>query len=263
MMRFHQFEGRFGGYRTFDKQAGGPGGGPHGGPFRTLPERFDGEPGDGFRTLPERFDVEPGDGFRTLPERFDGGNMPRGFGPHGGRPGFHGRPPMEPPSRDFMKARIEEADLDELLMLAGRMARRPEGGPAQGQNLILSILAGRDSLSQRALQQMLGIQPGSLSEILTKLERKGYLCREKAEDRRGNLLRITDAGRQALPDAEKPEADDRFAALTDQQQDQLAALLRALLNDWVERFAPPPRGPGRFGAPRGGHPAPPDQTIKV
>ena len=102
---------------------------------------------------------------------------------------------------------------------------------------ILSILAGREALSQRELQQMLGVQPGSLSEILTKLERKGLITREKAEDRRGNLLRITDAGREALPKAGDVPEDDPLAPLTVEQQDQLASMLRTLLNHWVDAMA--------------------------
>ena len=128
--------------------------------------------------------------------------------------------------------------------MAGRMVhRRPQGGPARGQALVLSILAGREALSQRELQQMLGIQPGSLSELLSKLEVKGYLTREKAEDRRGNLLRITDAGRAALPEIDADDEADPLSPLSGEQQDQLAELLRTLLNAWVDRLEPPcPRG---------------------
>lgn len=223
-----------------------------GGRFQTLPEHF-GEgrdiPEGGFRTLPERpFDGE----FRTMPERFDRGRAPGGPGfPRGGRPPFGGMPPHRPPA-EFLKARVGEADLAELLTLAGRMARRrPEGDPAQGQNLVLSILAGREALTQRALQLMLGVQPGSLSELLTKLERKGLITREKAEDRRGNVLRITEAGRAAIPEADRDDGDDAFAALTAEQQAQLGELLRALLYDWISRAEPEPRG---HRPPSGGGP---------
>ena len=136
-----------------------------------------------------------------------------------------------------------------LIDMAGRMAqRRPQGGPAKRQALVLSILAGRSPLSQRELQQMLGIQPGSLSELLSKLEAKGCLTREKAEDRRGNLLRITDAGRAAIPGEAHTPDDDPLSPLTGDQQDQLAALLRTLLTAWVDRLEPPfPRGHGPYG----------------
>lgn len=172
---------------------------------------------------------------RCMPRRhgMPGGPGGIGFGPDG--PGRPGNMPPRRPDPEFLKRRIEDSDLMELIDMAGRMAqRRPQSGPARSQSLVLSILAGRDALTQRELQQMLGIQPGSLSELVSKLEGKGYLIREKAEDRRGNLLRITDGGRAAIPSADEAPEDDPFAVLTDQEQDQLALLLRKLLSNWVD-----------------------------
>ena len=186
--------------------------------------------GEEYRAMPRDFN-DRSDDFRCMPR---GHGMPggHGFGPGGFGPG--GMPPRRPDPA-FLKRRIEESDLMELIDMAGRMAqRRPQGGPARSQALILSILAGRDDLSQRELQQMLAIQPGSLSELVSKLEGKGYLTREKAKDRRGNLLRITEAGRNAISSADKNPDDDPFTALSDAQQDELAALLRTLLNAWVD-----------------------------
>ena len=211
--------------------------------FRNRGGRGSGErpmriPGMGHAPDMEDFDV--------MPRRFHHGGegpqcMPRGHrgpGGHGFGPGGHGGPGGMPPRRpdpEFLKRRIEDSDLMELIDMAGRMAqRRPQGGPAKSQALVLSILAGREVLSQRELQQMLGIQPGSLSELLSKLEAKGYLTREKAEDRRGNLLRITEAGRDAIPTVDDMPQDDPFSVLSDDQQDQLAGLLRTLLGHWVE-----------------------------
>ena len=101
---------------------------------------------------------------------------------------------------------------------------------------------------------MLGIQPGSLSELISKLEAKGFLTREKAEDRRGNLLRITDAGREAIPQVDHAPEDDPFAPLTDEQQDRLAALLRTLLAGWVDELEPPCHRGHRAPFPRGDGP---------
>lgn len=170
-----------------------------------------------------------------------GPGFPGGFGGHGmpGGPGGHGMPPRRP-NPEFLKRRVAEGDVMDLLDMAGRMAHAlPQGGPARGQALILSILAGREALSQRELQQMLGIQPGSLSELISKLEAKGQLTREKAEDRRGNLLRITEAGRAALPAPGDAPEDDPLAPLSADQQDQLADLLRTLLTAWIDRLEPP------------------------
>ena len=245
------------------------------------PGGFNGENNFGPRTTPRDFSGENHFGPHTAPRSFNGENnfaphtAPRGFGPggpggHGGHggpsghggpgkpggpgfPGGHGGPgrpgfPPRRPNPEFLKRRVAEADLAELIDMAGRMVhRRPQGGPARGQALVLSILAGREALSQRELQQMLGIQPGSLSELISKLEAKGLLTREKAEDRRGNLLRITDAGRAAIPEAEAAPEDDPFAPLSPEEQDSLAAALRTLLAAWVDELEPEPPAP----APKG------------
>lgn len=238
MYNFNHFEDRMDDHRAFDEREGR---GMHGmgrrhhGPFS---EGFDG-PGRGHHCGP-RGGFGPG-----MPPRGDmgGPGFPGGPGmpPHGMGP--HGMGPRRP-NREFLQRRVEEADLSELVDMAGRMLRRrPQGGPAQGQALILAILAGREALSQRQLQQMLGIQPGSLSELVSKLEAKGFLTREKAEDRRGNLLRITDAGREAASTQPETDGDDPFAPLTAEQQDALADMLRTLLNHWVSQLEDAPRGP--------------------
>ena len=201
---------------------------------------------------------------------FDGNDAPHGFGghregpgfgrpghgghghggpgmpPHGGRPPF-GRPPRPMPDGELLRERIGNAGLMDLLAMAGRlMHHRPGAGAARGQQLILSILAGREGISQRELQQMLGVQPGSMSEIVSKLEKKDLVSREKGEDRRGNLLRITDAGRQMIAGS-TPTADDAaFEALDASERETLARLLRVLLTDWAGRLERGPQPGGQF-----------------
>jgi len=211
---------RHGFSEDFDRHGFGPGEGPRGHHGGRRPERGHGRPP--FDDHPPR-DGFGGQGFRDHPPRDD----------FGGRD-FRGRPPR-PMDADALRQRIEEAGLEELILLCGRMLPRNQGGPGHGQALVLSILAGRESMSQRALQQMLGVQPGSLSELVSKLERKGCLTRERGEDRRGNLLRITEAGRQAIPD-DPATTDDPFSALNDEQRTQLADLLKLLLNHWIDRM---------------------------
>lgn len=216
-----------------------------------------GRPGHGCDDGPEFEDRRGfhGHGHGDGPD-FDGPGRP-GRGPRGGRPPFGGKPPRggRGPERpeEGLSDRIQGACLAELIELAGRLLHhRPGGDAGRGQALVLSILAGRESLSQRELQQLLGVQPGSLSELVSKLERKGMLTRERAEDRRGNLLRLTDAGRRAVPGADASPEDDLFDALTGEQQRTLADLLRTLLVDWAAKLEAEEQGPERHRGPRGG-----------
>ena len=50
-------------------------------------------------------------------------------------------------------------------------------GKRRGQEKILRILWEQGEISQRELQELLGIQPGSMSEIAAKLESKGLIVR--------------------------------------------------------------------------------------
>ena len=133
---------------------------------------------------------------------------------------------------------MENGDLSELMhMSAHVLQHRPEAGAARGQGKVMTILADHGSISQRHLQDMLHIQPGSLSEILSKLEAKGLLTRTRGEDRRGNLLSITEEGRR-IAAGEDSSASDLFSALSESEQYQLRTLLQKLLTDWLQRLDP-------------------------
>lgn len=146
---------------------------------------------------------------------------------------------------EHLQERIENGSLTELMEMCGHLLHhRPEVMSARGQQRILMILVEQECLSQRQLQEMLRIQPGSMSEILTKLERKGLLMRERGEDRRGNLLRITEAGRRAVAEVAPAQDENLFSSLTAEQQKQLKSLLQPLLKDWIHSFDRRTRGSG-------------------
>lgn len=154
---------------------------------------------------------------------------------HGEHHHDHGRR-RHGPTQEELQSRLESGNLNDLMhMCAHMMHHRPEAGAARGQGKVMAILADHGSISQRQLQDMLHIQPGSLSEILTKLESKGLLTRTRAEDKRGNVLTITEEGR-ALSQKEDTSGGDLFTALSEAEQYQLRALLQTLLTDWLQRF---------------------------
>lgn len=124
--------------------------------------------------------------------------------------------------------RAEEATPLELFDRCYRALHRPDAGALRGQNRALAILAERGEMSQREMQDRLHVQPASMSELIAKLERKGYLTRARGEDRRAKRLRITQAGREAaskLP----PAPDDPFSVLSEDQRAQLIEILNLLV----------------------------------
>ena len=120
----------------------------------------------------------------------------------------------------------------------------PGRGRASQEN-ILVILAASDGMTQRELH----IQPGSVSEILSKLEAAGYVTRTENEtDRRTANVRLTDAGKEKAAEAGTHDRrEDLFSCLTEDEKETLLSLLEKLRADWDERF------PGRGGPRRGPH----------
>lgn len=114
-------------------------------------------------------------------------------------------------------------------------------GKRRGQGRILRTLSQRGEMSQKELQDMLGIQAGSMSEIAAKLEDKGLIVRVRSEeDRRKVSLSITEQGRAEA--AQRDEAHillrraELFSALTSEEQGTLESLLDKLSADWAQRL---------------------------
>ncbi len=121
-----------------------------------------------------------------------------------------------------------------------------------GQKRILTMLLRRGPMTQRELTEILGVQSGSASEILSKIEAAGLIERSTNEkDQRTMDVRLTQAGTDAAAAAqEESEARIRemFSALTEEEKEQLSALLSKVDEDWRERFPHRPRRPhGRPG----------------
>ena len=110
-------------------------------------------------------------------------------------------------------------------------------GYGLSQNRILMILAEEKQMTQKALQVILHIQPGSISETLSKLEEKGLIVRNKdEEDKRKSLIVLTDQGIQSAQELHNNEdGDDKtdlFSALDDDEKAALKDTLKKLLESW-------------------------------
>ena len=97
----------------------------------------------------------------------------------------------------------------------------------------MNILAGESKLSQKEMQERLRIQAGSLSELVSKLEAKGLLTRERDEsDKRKISLKITPDGLEAVNRPPKEaEGQDPFTVLNEEEQETLRRLLTKILEN--------------------------------
>lgn len=108
------------------------------------------------------------------------------------------------------------------------------------QKRILIILNETGSMTQANLTKRLGIQPGSASEVIRKLEAAGYIERKQNEkDKRTMDLFLTDIGKKMAEEAVKQRMQrhqDMFACLTDSEKEHLVFLSEKLNADWKKRY---------------------------
>jgi DNA-binding MarR family transcriptional regulator len=114
--------------------------------------------------------------------------------------------------------------------------------------VLLALLDARDDrLTQRELMASVKRTSGTLSVRLARLERAGYVERERdPDDRRGAIVTLTDRGRERVEAARPAYADTaaRLAAgLADDEREQFAERLRR----WLGFFEPDDRLTPRLG----------------
>ncbi len=127
----------------------------------------------------------------------------------------------------------ESISLHELFFQCSNILCRRIGGNASRRRII-ALLNERGELTQRELQEALGIQAGSLSELVSRMEKYGVITRETDEtDRRRVVLRLTDEGKKRAAEP-RPIGDDRlFGALSPEEREQLRAMLEKIIDAHV------------------------------
>lgn len=102
-----------------------------------------------------------------------------------------------------------------------------------GRERVLSVIASyEEGVRQKALTEELRINPSSVSEMISKLENDGYVKRTvDPTDKRATLISLTELGEARaaeLQDEKKEKLDKAFSNLTDDEKEQLIALLEKL-----------------------------------
>lgn len=105
-----------------------------------------------------------------------------------------------------------------------------ELGLHPGQDLLLSQLWREDGITQAELIARLGVEPPTVSKALHRLERAGFVRRDRAPGR-GRTVHLTDAGRELQEPAEQAWRRGDVELLRNLDEDEratLAELLRRL-----------------------------------
>lgn len=147
-----------------------------------------------------------------------------------------------------MAGRHEREDMDSKIIrnfwgISHTMCRISEGKGSRRRILVLIREAG--VITQSRLTRLLGIQPGSASEFLGKLETAGLIVRTPSEtDRRTVDIRLTRAGELQAETAARQREErhaEMFACLSGEEKAALIGLLEKINDDWSLRY------PGKGG----------------
>lgn len=106
------------------------------------------------------------------------------------------------------------------------------------QRRVLFHLHRKGPMTQKDLLELLGVRAGSLSELLSKLEAKGCIAKEKSEtDKRNYNVSITPVGLELLGELQKQYHEsmaDLLSGFPEEDKVTLNALLEELQNSWPE-----------------------------
>lgn len=148
---------------------------------------------------------------------------------------------------DFGKddlGRTRDEQLIESFLEIGREIRRIFDGKGS-QSRILIILRMRVCVTQKELVKLLNIQPGSVSEVLKKLENAGLILKISNEvDGRLSDIVLTRQGRMEadkLIEQRCKKCEEMTAYLSDEEKEKLFFMIERLQEDWQHRFPSEPK----------------------
>ena len=160
----------------------------------------------------------------------------------------------EPPRAERDKRRVD-AIVETLVYLYTESRRLTKGmarqfGLTAPQLTVIKLLEQLGDLSLSSLSSRIKAQNSTVTGIIDRMEREGWVVRERSqEDRRIVLIRLTDQGRELAESIEvEPMAifRDALGSLSREELDQLFRILERLqqsVRDAVDRGVPPDLGP--------------------
>lgn len=157
----------------------------------------------------------------------------------------HHKPFQPDPAKRL--AHYQAADINDKLIINFRDISHTMRSLYEGrgsQKRILMVLLETGPITQRALTERLGIQPGSASEVLSKLEHAGLILRAaSAKDRRTTDISLTEEGRRQAEEARAlrdRRHEQMFSCLSQSEKVQLLTLLETISKDWDIRYQEAP-----------------------
>lgn len=137
--------------------------------------------------------------------------------------------------REEFKSLSQEDRLMIMLGKCGMMLNHNHCGH-HGRGRILKVLLEKGTITQSDLQNVIDIRSGSLSEILSKMEDKQLITREKDEnDKRRVKIEITEKGKEVIllkEEEHKNKSKELFKVIDEEEKKQLEVILSKLIKSW-------------------------------
>lgn len=116
-------------------------------------------------------------------------------------------------------------EIDRQILSIGNYLQHRKGR-SRSQETILKILELNGPMSQKTLQEELKIKSASISEIVTKLEKRGHVSKSRSKlDSRTIDLSITGKGKQKLTQIKREGKDNLYDCLDEEEKEELIRLL--------------------------------------
>lgn len=109
----------------------------------------------------------------------------------------------------------------------------------RGQGRVLAILKMKPEISQKELNYLLDMSKQALSELLVKLEKRGFITREPSEeDKRVMMICLTEKGAKAAESSTDPsdESMEMFDCLSEEELEQFSAYLGRIITRYIEMY---------------------------
>ena len=117
--------------------------------------------------------------------------------------------------------------------------KRGMHSPHRGQGRVLSILKIKPEISQKDLGSLLNISKQALTELISKLERQGYITRKPSEeDKRIMIIKITEEGMKAITDGDGkiPQTFKALDCLNDEELAAFSSYLDRIIKNYEKQF---------------------------
>lgn len=152
-----------------------------------------------------------------------------------GEPDLTEQAPVRPDRRrDYEQMGMDEKLNANLRDVAHTLHSLHDGRGSQGR--VLTLLLETGGMTQRELTRCMGIQPGSASEVIGKLENADLIRRTPSPtDLRTADISLTETGKaraEQVAEQRKTRRGEMFSCLTEEEKTALLALLEKLNKGW-------------------------------